>query len=418
MSEATKTAASKKTTFAHRLYTGDFQFDFMTHRRRWYTFSAVLLLISVLAVSVRGLNLGIEFVGGSVFQAPTQVNSQTIDDFARAANDSGVAELDTQVNTVGDQTVRIQTRSLDNDEVIQVREAVAEQAGIDSDDVAYSLVGPSWGKQITQQAVVALVVFLALVGVLIWAYFREWKMSVSALVALLHDLIVTVGLYALAGFSVTPATVIAVLTILGYSLYDTVVVFDMVREQTKDLKNQFRTYTQAANAAMNQVLVRSINTTIIAVLPVLAILVAGLVVLGGEGPLADLGLAMLIGMIAGAYSSIFLATPMLAQLREREPAMIKHRKALEKAQRRGKTKVVATLAAAAEDVSPTSVPLAAAPAGGVLEFASDDTESPDEVPSASSEDDNQGPGEPADHDGEARPRVQPSKKKPRSARKK
>ncbi|WIY83878.1 protein translocase subunit SecF [Propionimicrobium sp. PCR01-08-3] len=418
MSEATKTAASKKTTFAHRLYTGDFQFDFMTHRRRWYTFSAVLLLISVLAVSVRGLNLGIEFVGGSVFQAPTQVNSQTIDDFARAANDSEVAELDTQVNTVGDQTVRIQTRSLDNDEVIQVREAVAEQAGIDSDDVAYSLVGPSWGKQITQQAVVALVVFLALVGVLIWAYFREWKMSVSALVALLHDLIVTVGLYALAGFSVTPATVIAVLTILGYSLYDTVVVFDMVREQTKDLKNQSRTYTQAANAAVNQVLVRSINTTIIAVLPVLAILVAGLVVLGGEGPLADLGLAMLIGMIAGAYSSIFLATPMLAQLREREPAMIKHRKALEKAQRRGKTKVVATLASAAEDVSPTSVPLAAAPAGGVLEFASDDTESPDEVPSASSEDDNQGEGEPADHDGEARPRVQPSKKKPRSARKK
>ena len=206
----------------------------------------------------------------------------------------------------------------------------------------------------------------------------------------------------------TPATVIAVLTILGYSLYDTVVVFDMVREQTRDLKNQPRSYTQAANAAVNQVLVRSINTTIIAVLPVLAILIAGLVVLGGEGPLADLGLAMLIGMISGAYSSIFLAAPLLAQLREREPAMIKHRAALEKAQRR-KTKVVASVAASDEQLSAAGGPLAVLPAEGVLEFATtDDAASVEQQPATPADD--QAPAEP-------KPRVQPSKQS-RSARKK
>ena len=408
MSDTKLAPSAPKTTFAHRLYTGDFQFDFMAHRRRWYTISAVLLLISVLAVSVRGLNLGIDFVGGSVFQAPVQVTESTVDDFGQAVSATGVADLDTQVNTVGDSTVRIQTRSLENDEVVTVREAIAEQAGVASDDVAYSLIGPSWGKQITQQALVALVVFLVLVGVLIWLYFREWKMSASALIALLHDLVVTVGLYALAGFTVTPATVIAVLTILGYSLYDTVVVFDMVREQTRDLKNQPRSYTQAANAAVNQVLVRSINTTIIAVLPVLAILIAGLVVLGGEGPLADLGLAMLIGMISGAYSSIFLAAPLLAQLREREPAMIKHRAALEKAQRR-KTKVVASVAASDEQLSAAGGPLAVLPAEGVLEFATtDDAASVEQQPATPADD--QAPAEP-------KPRGQPSKQS-RSARKK
>ena len=411
MSETKVAPPAKKMTFAHRLYTGDFQFDFMAQRRRWYTISAVLLLISVLAVSVRGLNLGIDFVGGSVFQAPVHVTSSTVDDFAAAVNNTGVADLDLQVNTVGDSTVRIQTRSLDTETVITVREAIAEQAGVSSDDVAYSLIGPSWGKQITQQALVALVVFLVLVGILIWAYFREWKMSASALIALLHDLVVTVGLYALAGFTVTPATVIAVLTILGYSLYDTVVVFDMVREQTKDLKHQSRTYTEAANAAVNQVLVRSINTTIIAVLPVLAILIAGLVVLGGEGPLADLGLAMLIGMISGAYSSIFLAAPMLAQLREREPAMIKHRAALEKAKRRGRAKVVASVATTDDKVSAAGVPLTALPADGALEFAT----------SGDDDDDSAQPGESTDTDGsgitEPKARVQPSKRS-RSSRKK
>ncbi len=357
-----------KATFTRRLYTGDFHFDFIKHRSRWYIFSAIVLLISVLAVGFRGLNLGIEFEGGSVFQAPVQVTSTTIDDYARAAQNAGVADLEAQVRTVGDSTVRVQTRSLTTEEVVVVRGALAAEAGIPSDQVAYSLIGPSWGQQITQQALIALVVFVVLVGVLIWLYFREWKMSVAALVALLHDLVVTVGLYALVGFTVTPATVIAVLTILGYSLYDTVVVFDMVREQTHDIKNQSRTYSDAANAAINQVLVRSINTTIIAVLPVLAILVAALAVLGGEGPLADLGLAMLIGMVSGAYSSIFLATPLLAQLREREPAMARHRRSLEKNQRRARARVT-TAVTNAGDFTAADVPLMVMPATGTFAVA-------------------------------------------------
>lgn len=403
MSE-TKVAATKpaeKKSFAHRLYTGDFAFNFINRRRTWYTISAVILLISVLAVAFRGLNLGIDFVGGSVFQAPTQVNSSTIDDFARAVGNSGVTDLNTQVNTVGDSQVRVQTRSLDTHEVVSVREAIAQQAQINTDEVAYSLVGPSWGQEVTQKALIALIVFLVLVSGLIWIYFREWKMSLAALVALMHDLVVTVGLYALVGFSVSPATLIAVLTILGYSLYDTVVVFDMVRVQTRDMKNQSRTYSQAANAAINQVLVRSINTTIIAVLPVVAILVAGLVVLGGEGPLADLGLAMLIGMLAGAYSSLFLATPLLAQLREREPEMKRHRAALEKGRRRGRAKVSAAVAPTGE-VSPAGGPLSVLPSAGVLEFAAEEVEVSTLDPSASDETDT---------------RVQP-KKSTRSSRKK
>lgn len=404
----TSTPPKKKQTFTHRLYTGDFEFEFIKNRSKWYLISAIVLTISFLALGVRGLNLGIEFEGGSVFQAPVQVADGTIDAFARAVNDTGVPDLATQVNTVGDQTVRIQTRSLDNAEVIKVRDAIAEQAGVNSEEVAYSLVGPSWGQQVTQRALMALVVFLVLVGVLIWIYFREWKMSVSALVALLHDLIVTVGLYALVGFTVTPATVIAVLTILGYSLYDTVVVFDMVRVQTRDLKNQPRTYSEAANAAINQVLVRSVNTTIIAVLPVLAILVAGLVVLHGEGPLADLGLAMLIGMISGAYSSIFLATPMLAQMREREPEMIKHRTALERRRRKGFAKVT-TVPASSGDVRAWTPSLTAMPSAGVLGMAEQDV---DTVPAAQPDSDAD-PGRPDGSSGRIQPR-----KNPRSSRKK
>ncbi len=404
---STTTPQPKRQTFAHRLYTGDFEFEFVANRRRWYIISAIVLLISVLAVAVRGLNLGIEFEGGSVFQAPVQVSSQTIPEFTRAAVDSGVPDLGVQVSTVGDHTVRVQTRSLETPEVVDVRQAIAEQAGINSDDVAYSLIGPSWGQQITQQALIALAVFLVLVGILIAIYFREWKMSVAALVALMHDLVVTIGLYALVGFTVSPATMIAVLTILGYSLYDTVVVFDMVRVQTRDLKNQSRTYSQAANAAVNQVLVRSINTTIIAVLPVLAILVAGVVVLGGEGALADLGLAMLIGMISGAYSSIFLATPMLAQMREREPEMVRHRASLEKSRRKARARVT-TVAAASTDIGPASAPSMAVPSAGVLDYVEPEVDAgADDEPAADQ------PEPPAGGDR----RVQPSKNS-RSSRKK
>ena len=390
-----KTATSP--SFAHRLYTGDFQIDFMARRKVWYSITAIMLLISALAFGLRGLNLGIEFKGGSVFQVPVQVESRTLATFQSSVARIGIPDLAAQISTVGDQTVRVQTRSLGTEEVTTVRAALANEAGVSEDTIAYSLIGPSWGQQITRQALIALGVFLVLVGLLIWGYFREWQMSLAALLALLHDTILTVGLYALVGFTVTPATVIAVLTILGYSLYDTVVVFDMVREQTRDLRNQSRTYSQAANAAINQVLVRSINTTLIAVLPVLALLIAGVAVLGGEGPLADLGLAMFIGMVSGAYSSIFLATPFLAQLREREPQMIRHRKSLEKSRKRGQAKVTAAVASQAE-VTAAGIPLSAIPSSGVLEFAEAEAEGTEPAETT-----------PAD---ESRPKTEPEEKAP------
>ncbi len=314
---------SRFSDLGHRLYTGDVSYDFIGHRRRWYLFSAILLAISLLAVGVRGLSFGIEFRGGADFKAPATINAQTIGAMKTALDDSGVPELDEAIiTTIGDNQVRVQTRALNpTEEVPLVRGAIAEQVGINPDQVAYSLIGASWGDQITERGLIALAVFLALVGLVIWAYFRNGKMSIAALIALAHDLILTVGIYALVGFTVTPATLIGVLTILGYSLYDTVVVFDKVRENVRDLRsNTTKTYSEAANLAVNQVLVRSINTTIIGVLPVGALLFAGAIILG-EGPLKDLALALFVGMISGAYSSIFIATPLLAQMKEREPDM-------------------------------------------------------------------------------------------------
>ncbi|OYN98413.1 protein translocase subunit SecF [Enemella evansiae] len=332
-------ATKKKNGLAHRLYTGQVSYDFVGTRKRWYTVSAVLIGIALLALLVRGLNLGIEFSGGADFQAPTRVTSTTVDEVRTAVRNTNLPEMDSlSVTTIGDNTVRVQTRTLDAQTAVpQVREAIASELNINPDQVAYSLIGASWGKQITQQGLIALAVFLALVMIMIWIYFRDLKMSIAAIVALIHDLLVTVGIYALVGFTFTPATLIGLLTILGYSLYDTVVVFDKVRENVKDLRKTKRTYSVAANDAVNQVLVRSINTTVIAVLPIAALLVAGAFILG-TGPLKDLGLALFVGMLAGAYSSIFIATPLLVGMKERESGMKEHREriARREGRRRGK----------------------------------------------------------------------------------
>jgi preprotein translocase subunit SecF len=309
----------------HRLYTGEVSYDFIGRRRRWYLISAGLILISLVALLTRGLTPGIEFTGGADFRATTTVSAQSVDRMRTALDASGVPGLrEATVNTIGGNQIRVQTRTLNAvTEVPKVRAAIAQEAGVQSDQVAYNLIGASWGSQISERALIALAVFLALVSLVMWAYFRNGVMAAAALVALGHDLILTVGIYALVGFTVTPATLIGVLTILGYSLYDTVVVFDKVRENVRDLKSgTARTYSEAANLGLNQVLVRSINTTIIGVLPVAALLFAGAVILG-EGPLKDLALALFVGMVSGAYSSIFIATPFLAQLKERDPEMQK-----------------------------------------------------------------------------------------------
>jgi preprotein translocase subunit SecF len=339
----------------HRLYTGEVSYDFLARRRRWYLISAALILVSLVALLTRGLTPGIEFTGGADFRASTTVTSQSVDQMRTALESSGVPDLDeATVNTIGGNQIRVQTRTLNAvTEVPKVRAAIAKQAGVSSDQVAYSLIGASWGGQITDRALLALGVFLVLVALVMWAYFRNGAMSAAALVALGHDLVLTVGIYALIGFTVTPATLIGVLTILGYSLYDTVVVFDKVRENVRDLRSSTsRTYSEAANLGLNQVLVRSINTTVIGVLPVAALLFAGWFILG-EGPLKDLALALFVGMISGAYSSVFIATPLLAQIKERDPEMKKL--AARVAARRAKD--------AARGRGPQSVP-AAPTAGG------------------------------------------------------
>jgi preprotein translocase subunit SecF len=191
---------------------------------------------------------------------------------------------------------------------------------VDPDQVSVQLVGPTWGNEITQKAITALLVFLGLLAVFLALYF-DWRMAVAALVALIHDIVITVGVYSVLQFEVTPSTMIGILTILGYSLYDTVVVFDKVKENTRGILGQSRyTYSQAANLAVNQTLVRSINTSIVALLPVAAILFVGAGLLGA-GTLKDLSLALFVGIAAGTYSSIFIATPFLAQLMERNPQM-------------------------------------------------------------------------------------------------
>jgi preprotein translocase subunit SecF len=316
---------AKLSNLTSRLYTGEISYDFIGHRRRWYIFSAILITVSILALLIRGLVFGIEFRGGADFKAPVQVTEQTVDQVREAVVATGLPELnDSIVNTIGDNQVRVQTRTLNpTTEVPVVRAAIGEEVGVAPDQVAYNLIGASWGDQITERGLIALAVFLALVALVIWVYFRDGKMAGAALIALGHDLILTIGIYALVGFTVTPATLIGLLTILGYSLYDTVVVFDKVRENVRDIRaSTTKTYSEAANLAVNQVLVRSVNTTIIGVLPVAALLIAGAVILG-EGPLKDLALALFVGMISGAYSSIFIATPLLAQAKEREPDMKK-----------------------------------------------------------------------------------------------
>ncbi|MGH8940827.1 MAG: protein translocase subunit SecF, partial [Actinomycetes bacterium] len=282
----------------------------------WYAVSAVLLLVSIASLLVLRLTLGIEFRGGAEFRVKgPDVTDTTVRDTVDDVVDGEIV-----VQRVGRDTVRAQTETLESNEVEDVQAALAERFDVQLEDVSTQFIGPSWGRDISTKALRALVFFLLGVVVFLSLYF-EWKMALAAMVALLHDLVITTGLYSLIGFEVTPATVIGFLTILGYSLYDTVVVFDKVRENTQGLAGGSRmTYSGAVNLAVNQTLVRSINTSIIALLPIGAILFAGVALLGA-GPLKDLALALFIGVAVGAYSSIFIAPALLAGFKEREPAL-------------------------------------------------------------------------------------------------
>jgi preprotein translocase subunit SecF len=307
---------SRLGTLGARLYRGDISYEFVNKRKVWYVLSAVLLVISIGSLLTRGLTLGIEFKGGAEFQ----VTSPAATEASMLKTVSSIAKGEVVVQRVGNDQVRAQTEKLTSAQLEQVQQALTDRYKVSQDSIDTQFIGPSWGKDVSSKALRALVFFLLGVIVFLSLYF-EPKMAAAAMVALIHDLVITAGIYSLIGFEVTPATVIGFLTILGYSLYDTVVVFDKVRENTAGLAGGSRmTYSQAANLAVNQTLVRSINTSIIALLPIAAILFAGIVLLGA-GPLKDLSLALFVGVAIGAYSSIFIATPILAQLKEREPAM-------------------------------------------------------------------------------------------------
>lgn len=300
-----------------KLYHGETRYDFVGKRRIGFVVSGVLLLVTLVSLVFQGLNLGLDFKGGVAWEVPEK-NELTADSARAVLEENGVDAVDAKIQTlnstdgtrlrvqVGDQTREVQQA---------VRVGLAAKAGVDEEEVALNSVSASWGSEITNKAVKALVVFFLLLFVYItWRF--EWKMAVGAIVAVIHDVLISVGAYSLFRFPVTPATVIAFLTILGFSLYDTIVVFDKVDENAKRMGGGRYTYGDVVNLSMNQVLMRSLNTSLAAVLPVLSLLVVGSMLLGAVA-LQDFALALLVGLITGSYSSIFIATPVLAVLKER-----------------------------------------------------------------------------------------------------
>jgi preprotein translocase subunit SecF len=308
---------SKFSEFGNDLYTGKRSFDFVGRRKVWYSVAAVMVLLAiVLPIARGGFNFGIEFRGGSEFRVAGASSSsqQLAVDAVKSVEPNSVP----LVSTVGTDSIRIQTEQLTDDKSEEVRVALAKAYNVDSADVASSFVGANWGADVTGKAINGLLVFVALAAVLMALYFRTLKMSLAAVLALVHDLIITAGVYGALGFEVTPAAVIGFLTILGYSLYDTVVVFDKIRENTFEVEfSETTTFAQQVNYAINQTLVRSINTSVVAVLPVASILFIGATLLGA-GTLRDIALALFIGIIVGTYSTIFIAAPLYSHLREGE----------------------------------------------------------------------------------------------------
>ena len=306
-----------RASLSSRLYNGEAGLDVVGRSRLIYMVTAVVVLLCIALMLFRGFNFGIDFAGGNSFRLPG--TQEQLAEIREAAEGTGAEVASAQV--VGGNTVLLRTEQLDNEAEREVVAAVADAAGIQPNQVSPESVSAEWGSDITDQALIALAVFLVAVILFLAVRFQP-KMAIGAIAALVHDIIVTAGVYALIGFEVTPSTVVGFLTILGFSLYDTVVVFDKVDENTKDLEKSARmTWGEAANLAVNQTLMRSINTSVIALLPVAGLLFVGAGLLG-VGTLKDLALVLFVGLAAGAYSSIFLATPIVADLKEREPDQV------------------------------------------------------------------------------------------------
>jgi preprotein translocase subunit SecF len=314
-------ARAPRHSLVARLYLGEAGVNIVEWRRRWFVITAVVLLIALGGIAIRGFSFGMEFVGGNAFQVPTTVGSLT--EVENAVADAGAVVVSGQELGGGAPTYLIRTESVSSEEALAIKSQVADQFGISADDISDDLVSEAWGGHITQQALIALAVFLALVIVYLIIRF-EARAAVAAVSGLLVDLTITAGIYAIVGFEVTPATVIGFLTIMGFGLYDTVVIFDKIHENTKDVTaDNTRTYGEAANLAVNQVMMRSINTSVVALLPVGGLLFIGAGLLGA-GTLKDLGLVLFVGMAETLLSSLFFVTPLLVELKSREPRIHQH----------------------------------------------------------------------------------------------
>jgi preprotein translocase subunit SecF len=305
----------------HRLFTGELSFDFVGRRKLWVTLSGVIVLAALLGLGLRGLNLGIEFKGGEIYTVTkpgvTVSQAQTVANKITGDNSSVVQSS----SSSSGKQITIQISAAENVTTEKAITEITSQLSVPASQVSTQMIGASWGQDISKKALYGIIAFMVLVTLYLAVAF-EWRLAVGALVALLHDMVITVGVYALLGFTVTSGTVIGFLTVLGYSLYDTVVVFDGLKDATKKLGTQSRlTYSDAANQSLNSTLVRSINTTVLALLPVAALLFIGGGLLGA-GTLNDISLALFVGLSAGAYSSICVATPMVAWLKEKQPENI------------------------------------------------------------------------------------------------
>ncbi|MEJ1087490.1 protein translocase subunit SecF [Microbacterium sp. Mu-80] len=313
--------------FGNNLYSGKTSFPFVAKRRLWFIIAIVLIIGSALVPLIRPIQFSIEFTGGSQFvvvSPATAADGKPDQALATDAVRSVVPEATTKVVVVNNRDIRVQTDQMSALETQQVTEALAQAYDVNVEEITNSFIGPAWGENVTRQSLWGLSIFLALTFLILAIYFRTWKMSAAAILGLLDVLVITVGVYALAGFEISPAAVIGFLTILAYSLYDTTVVFDKVRENTTEDANQTtRTFGESVNLAVNQTLVRSINTSIVAALPVGAILFIGAFWLGAE-TLTDISLSIFVGIIVATYSTLFVAAPLYSLFREKEPAIAAH----------------------------------------------------------------------------------------------
>ncbi|ROZ64702.1 protein translocase subunit SecF [Kocuria soli] len=330
---------SRFADFGNDLYSGRKSFPFVPRRRLWLSIAAVLVVISALIPVVRGgFNLGIDFTGGSEFVV-SDVSDASVEPGEQAVADTGHDGQSTVTN-IAPGTVRVQTEQLDDDKTLAVRDALVQAYDVSEDQVASNFVGPTWGAGISQQMIRGLAIFLGLTAIMMALYFRTWKMSLASMAGVFVTVALTVGTYSLIGFEVTPSAIIGFLTVLSYSLYDTVVVFDKVRENTKGVLDGTapqpragKGFSDQINLAANQTLVRSINTSVVGLLPVGAILFIGAALLGA-GTLKDLALAQFVGIVWGTLATLFVATPVYAALRGMEPAVRKQdREAADRAAR-------------------------------------------------------------------------------------